>query len=76
MLNLRQDIISHKFIDNVGHELVGSVVGAALRLAEAQVAARDRDEGFARRVRHRQVRVVLVAVHVQVVLRPLLAELG
>lgn len=55
-----------QLVDDVGAELVGGVVGAALGLLEADVAGGHGHDGAAVRPRHRDVRVVLVRVDVEV----------
>ena len=62
----QQATLLHRAHD-VGRELEGGVVRAALGLAEAQVAGRQREQGVAVRPRQRQVRVVLGREDVQVV---------
>lgn len=55
-----------QLVDDVGGELVGGVVGAALGLLEANVAGGHGDDGVAVGLGHGDVRVVLVRVHVEV----------
>lgn len=55
-----------QLVHDVGGQLVGGVVGPALRLAEPDVARRQGDDRPPVRLRHRDVAVVLVRVHVEV----------
>lgn len=55
-----------QLVKHVGTQLVGGVVGAALRLLEADVAGREGEDGAAVRLRDGDVGVVLVRVDVEV----------